>query len=55
MGGTKIERHALPAHDRVEESDIGNLNYVTHLISALEAQLARVEVMYLERFEMIAR
>lgn len=54
LGGTQVENYALPAHDSVEMSGLGNLNAVMPLILSLEASLSRLEVMSLERFEMLA-
>lgn len=50
MRGTKVEPHALPAHDRVETSGLENLNYVIRLPYVLEARLTRVQAIYLKRF-----
>lgn len=52
LGHRYVECHALPKHDLVKSSGLGNLNAVITLLSSLEARLNFVEVMYLERFEM---
>lgn len=54
MGGTKFEHHILLTHDRVEVSFLENHYAVMPPIYELETRLARVEVMYLESFLMLA-